>query len=151
MRKKRRIEGFDLLSFLNQMTKGKGINPSDYEQTLREANGKRWGNSTILRKDGIGIDLIFQEFEMYYPSMFESLDDFVGALADRLGRKKNLRDEYDEMQIAEIEERSDDLILGIQVNGKLDRLSGKILEENGLIEKEGRKARLTEKAIKIIY
>jgi hypothetical protein len=144
-------EGFDLLSFLNEMTKGKGINPSDYAQTLREANGKRWGNSTILRKEGIGIDLIFQEFEMYYPSMFDSLDDFVDALADRLGRKKSLRDEFDEEEIALIEQRSDDLILGSQVKAKLNKLESKVLEEDGLITREGRKRpQLTQKAIKLI-
>jgi len=144
------MKGFDLLAEVKAITRDRGINPSDYLQTLKEANGKRWGASSIIRADGIGIDEVFQEFQAQYPSMFEGLDDFVDALAHRLGRRKTLSDQYDEAEIAEIEEKAEEMVFDLQVKPRLDTLEKKVLMENELIRANGRKIKLTPKAIKKI-
>lgn len=140
---------FDLLSFLFALTRGKGINPLEYQQTLKESS-RRWGASSILRKDGIGIDLVFQEFSFNYPWMFDSLDDFVEALAERLGRKRDQVEQYGHEAVAELEENEESIILNLQRDRKLDALGKEVMEEKGLIvtEKGKRKVRLTEKAIR---
>jgi hypothetical protein len=63
---------FDLLAMVRALCKSRGLDPSDYSETLYSANGKRWGNASILRKKGMGIDVIFQEFQWHYPRRAEA-------------------------------------------------------------------------------
>jgi len=134
---------FDLLSFLRQLTRNRGINPLEYHQTLKEAS-RRWGASSILRKDGIGIDLVYQEFECNYPGMFDSLDDFVEGLAERLGRTKTIYDKYDPEQIADAGDQEDILIRA--QSKRLNKLEFAIVKD--FIRKDGRKTRLNKNGIK---
>jgi len=141
---------FDLLAMVRQLCKSRGLDPSDYSETLYSANGKRWGASSILRKKGVGIDVVFQEFQMLYPDMFDSLDDFVDALAERIGRTQTLYDRYDPEEIGSYIQNEDNILLSLQNKPKIDRVGREIMEEQGLIEREGRKVRITQKAVKRI-
>lgn len=141
---------FDLLAFVRELTRKRGINPVDYEQTLKEANGKRWGASSVIRADGVGIDVVFQEFKAHYPSMFEGLDDFVEALAERLGRKKGIEDKFDQCEVAECEQNKDTILVEVQSKPILNVLEREVMEESGLVSREAgkRKVSITPKGIK---
>ena len=141
---------FDLLAFVRELTRNRGINPIDYEQTLKEANGKRWGASSVIRADGVGIDVVFQEFKAHYPGMFDGLDDFVEALADRLGRKKGIEDRFNQCNVAQCEGDSDTILIEVQSKPILGVLEREVMEANGLVsrEKGKRKVNLTSKGIK---
>lgn len=139
----------DLLSLIQAITRNRGLNPGDYSQTLWESKGKRWGASNILRHDGIGIDKVFQELQCYYPGMFESLDDFVEALAERLGRIQTIYDKYSEEEHGEYEGNKNMLILEAQshscTNGLEREVLGDLVER---IKPNGRKVKLTKNGVK---
>ena len=150
--------GFDLLREIKTIVRDKGLDPLEYRQTLREANVKRWGNSNILRKGGIGIDEVYDEFKASYPWMFNSLDDFVEALADRLSRTKT---EEVDPETAQIEEyyttlEGQDVILLMLQGGSSERAlkreytrkAVESLEEDGLVKKEKQRFRLSSSGIR---
>lgn len=140
--------GIDLLQLISAITRKQGLDPGDYHQTLKEANGKRWGASSIIRQGGMGIDKVFQEFNCYYPGMFESLDDFVEALADRLGRNKTIQDIYHPEEIADVEENKDAILLRLQTKHRVNKLETDVLGD--LIIKKGQRGILSKKGVKKI-
>ena len=148
---------FDLLREVKAIVRDRGFDPQEYRQTLREASIKRWGNSSILRKGGIGIDEVYDEFKAYYPWMFDSLDDFVEALVDRLYRTKT--DEVDP-ETVQFEEyyttiEGQDVILLMLQSGSSERTLKReytrkavdTLEEDGLVKKEKRRFSLSSSGI----
>jgi len=64
---------FDLLREIKAIVMDRGLDPLEYHQTLKEANLKRWGNASILRKEGIGIDEVYDEFKASYPEDFSTM------------------------------------------------------------------------------
>jgi len=151
---------FDLLREVKAIVRDRGLDPQEYRQTLREASIKRWGNSSILRKGGIGIDEVYDEFKAYYPWMFDSLDDFVEALVDRLYRTKT--DEVDP-ETVQFEEyyttiEGQDVILLMLQSGSSERTLKReytrkaldTLEEDGLVKKEKRRFSLSSSGIRRI-
>ena len=150
--KKKISDSFDLFSVIQTLTRNRGVNPGDYEETLTGITKKRWGGSALIKKDGVGIDKVFQEFSTYFPWMFDTLDDFVEALADRLGRKKSLTEEYSPEAVIEIEGNEDAIILDLQRQPVPDALTKRILDSKGLIKttRGKRKVSLTGKAVKRI-
>jgi predicted choloylglycine hydrolase len=151
---------FDLLREVKAIVRDRGLDPQEYRQTLMEASIKRWGNSSILRKGGIGIDEVYDEFKAYYPWMFDSLDDFVEALVDRLYRTKT--DEVDP-ETVQFEEyyttiEGQDVILLMLQSGSSERTLKReytrkaldTLEEDGLVKKEKRRFSLSSSGIRRI-
>src|SRR5512138_2110095 len=134
---------FDLLREIKAIVRDRGLDPLEYRQTLREASLKRWGNSSILRKGGIGIDEVYDEFKASYPWMFDSLDDFVEGLADRFCRTKAEEADPEALQLEEYyttTEGQDVILLTLQtgssertLNREYTRKAMETLEEDGLI------------------
>ena len=151
---------FDLLQEIRAIVRDRGLDPLEYRQTLREASIRRWGNSSILRKGGIGIDEVYDEFKAYYPWMFDSLDDFVEALADRLYRTKTEGIDPETVRLEEYYttiEGQDVILLLLQggsSEGTLKREYTKkaveTLEEDGLVKKESRRFGLSSLGIRRI-
>ena len=142
----------DLLKTLQALTRGKGIKPLEYHQTLREANLRRWGKANLIKKKGIAIDVVWQEFDLTYPGMFDSLDEFVEAIAERLNRKERLEDRYGEEAVGEVIKERDSVLVEIQTKKKPELVETKVLEEEDLVyrDKGKRKVKLTEKGIREI-
>ena len=149
---------FDLLREIKAIVRDRGLDPLEYRQTLREASIKRWGNSSILRKGGIGIDEVYDEFNAYYPWMFESLDDFVEALADRLYRTKTEKVDPETVRLEEYYttiEGQDVILLMLQdgssertLKREYSRKAVETLEEDGLLKKEKRRFSLSSSGIR---
>lgn len=149
---------FDLLQEVRAIVRDRGLDPLEYRQTLREASIRRWGNSSILRKGGIGIDEVYDEFKAYYPWMFDSLDDFVEALADRLYRTKAEEVDPETVQLEQYYTtiEGQDVILLMLQDGSSERTlkreytksAVETLEENGLVNKEKRRFRLSSSGIR---
>ena len=150
---------FDLLQEVKAIVRDRGLDPLEYRQTLREASIKRWGNSSILRKGGIGIDEVYDEFKAYYPWMFESLDDFVEA-SDRLYRTKTEEVDPETVQLEEYYTtiEGQDVILLMLQGGSSERVlkrdytkkAVETLEEDGLVKKEKRRFSLSSSGIRRI-
>ena len=148
---------FDLLREIKAIVRDRGLDPLEYRQTLREASLKRWGNSSILRKGGIGIDEVYDEFKAYYPWMFDSLDDFVESLADRLYRTKTEEVDPETVQFEEYYTtiEGQDVILLMLQSGSSERTLKReytrkavdTLEEDGLVKKEKRRFSLSSSGI----
>ncbi len=148
---------FDLLQEVKAIVRDRGLDPLEYRQTLREASIKRWGNSNILRKGGIGIDEVYDEFKAYYPWMFDSLDDFVDALADRLYWTKAEEVDPETVQLEEYYttiEGQDVILLMLQdgwseraLKREYTRKAVETLEEDGLVKKEKRRFSLSSSGI----
>ena len=149
---------FDLLREIKAIVRDRGLDPLEYRQTLREASIKRWGNSSILRKGGVGIDEVYDEFKAYYPWMFDSLDDFVEALADRLYRTKTEEVDPETVQLEEYYTtiEGQDVILLLLQDGSSERTlkqeytrkAVETLEEDGLVNKEKRRFSLSSSGIR---
>ncbi len=148
---------FDLLREVKAIVRDRGLDPLDYRQTLREASIRRWGNSSILRKGGIGIDEVYDEFKAYYPWMFDSLDDFVEALAHRLYQKKTEEVDPETVQLEEYYTtiEGQDVILLMLQGGSSERAlkrnytkkAVETLEEDGLVKMEKRRFSLSSSGI----
>jgi hypothetical protein len=151
---------FDLLREIKAIVRDRGLDPLEYRQTLREASIRRWGNSSILRKGGIGIDEVYDEFKDYYPWMFDSLDDFVEALADRLHRTRPEEVDPETVQFEEYYTtiEGQDVILLMLQGGSSERTlkqeytkkAVETLEEDGLVKKEKRRFSLSSSGIRRI-
>ena len=151
---------FDLLHEIKSIVRDRGLDPLEYHQTLREANLKRWGNASILRNGGIGIDEVFDEFKASYPWMFESLDDFVEELADRLCRTKAEEVDPETVQLEEYYTtiEGQDVILLMLQDGSSERALKQeytrkvieLLKEDGLVKKEKRRFSLSSSGIRRI-
>ena len=149
---------FDLLQEVRAIVRDRGLDPLEYRQTLREASIRRWGNSSILRKGGIGIDEVYDEFKAYYPWMFDSLDDFVEALADRLYRTKTEGIDPETVRLEEYYTtiEGQDVILLMLQDGSSERTlkreytkkTVETLEEDGLVKKEKRRFSLSSSGIR---
>ena len=148
---------FDLLQEVRAIVRDRGLDPLEYRQTLREASIRRWGNSSILRKGGIGIDEVYDEFKAYYPWMFDSLDDFVEALADRLYRRKTEEVDPEAVQLEQYYTNIEgqDVILLMLQDGSSERTlkqeytkkTVETLEEDGMVKKENRRLSLSSSGI----
>ena len=148
---------FDLLREIKAIVRDRGLDPLEYRQTLREASIKRWGNASVLRKGGIGIDEVYDEFKAYYPWMFDSLDDFVEALADRLYRTKTEEVDPETLQLEEYYttlEGQDVILLMLQggsseraLNHDYTRKAVETLEEDGLVKREKQRFSLSSSGI----
>ena len=151
---------FDLLGEIRTIVRDRGLDLLEYRHTLREASIKRWGNSSILRKGGIGIDEVYDEFKAYYPWMFDSLDDFVEALADRLYRTMTEEVDPETVQFEEYYttiEGQDVILLMLQggssertLKQEYTRKAVETLEEDGLVKKEKRRFSLSSSGIRRI-
>lgn len=152
------MKGFDLLHEIKAITRKRGINPQEYHQTLREANLKRWGNANVIRRDGIGIDEVYDEFKAEFPWVFESLDDFVEALADRLSKTQEEVDVDPEMiRLEEYYSSWDgvqEILFDLQLRSSRRRLEKEYtkkaiesIENEGLALKTNREITLTKKGI----
>lgn len=151
---------FDLLREIKSIVRDRGLDPLEYRQTLKEASVKRWGKASILRRGGIGIDEVYDEFKAYYPWMFESLDDFVEALADRLYRIKTEEVDPETVQLEEYYTtiEGQDVILLMLQGGSSERAlkheytkkAVENLEEDGLVKKESRRFGLSSLGIRRI-
>jgi hypothetical protein len=149
---------FDLLREIKAIVRDRGLDPQEYHQTLREASIKRWGNSSILRKGGIGIDEVYDEFKACYPWMFDSLDDFVEALADRLYRTKTEEVDPETVQLEEYYttiEGQDVILLMLQggsseraLKREYTRKAVDALKEDGLVKKEKMRFSLSSSGIR---
>ena len=153
------METVDLLREVKSIIGKRGLNPMEYHQTLREANRKRWGAANILWRNGIGIDEVYDEFKAEFPWVFESLDDFVEALADRLSRTDEEIDP-DKIQSEEYYslEGKGDVLIDLQLRSSkrsLEKLYTKkaieSIEDEGLILKTNREITLTKKGIHRLF
>jgi hypothetical protein len=148
---------FDLLQEIKAIVRDRGLDPLEYRQTLKEASVKRWGKASILRRGGIGIDEVYDEFKAYYPWMFNSQDDFVEALADRLYRTKTEEVDPETVQLEEYYTtiEGQDVILLMLQGGSSERAlkreytkkAVETLEEDGLVKKEKRRFSLSSLGI----
>lgn len=155
----------NLLAILRSIVGKRGLNPGDYRQTLREASLKRWGNASLIRRGGYGIDEVFAEFQASYPWVFDDIEDFVEALADCLSGRSDGYDSEDYHRIAEeiqheeyySEDGKPEILLKLQ-SGKAERTlkreyTGKAIEtltNEGLVKKVDGKMALSEKGIRRI-
>lgn len=156
----------NFLSIIRSLVGKRGLNPGDYRQTLREASLKRWGNASLIRKGGCGIDEVFSEFQASYPWMFGDLEDFVEALADCLSGRSDGYDYEDYHRIADDIQKEEyyggdgklEILLQLQ-SGKAERTMKKeytktvveALNEEGLVKKaDDGKMGLSEKGIRRI-
>jgi hypothetical protein len=146
-------EDFDLFNLIKNITLNKGINPLEYTQTLTQANQKRKGFCSIISSKGVPIDLVFQEFQATYPWMFESIDDFVSAIEDRLARNKILINENQVEDIPEWIVLFEILNLWQFKTSKLKKIYGHNLqkvEDKGWINRNNGYIELTQKGINYI-
>jgi hypothetical protein len=113
--------------------------------TVKGSNGKEW--TVAIDKDGnYGCSCPVWKFrrqECHH--ITQIMANGGNEMQTREARPGNVG------EIGSYIENKDEIILGLQKSKpKLDKVGRKVLEEEGLIEMEGRKIKLTEKAIKKI-